>query len=163
VKKDKMWTICLAAFIIAVIVKYIREDKSYILFSRAVTMANSITDKSPRYATVENRFLVVEYKFGTRIYRLIIPKKSPMTWVKVGAMKAGSDKFVNRTSKIEYFAGPFKNFHELPVKPRHISQKYVKLSFVFANGVKIHVEGEQPIYETLTRKLNEMKDIRIKE
>jgi len=153
-----MWPLFLFAFLIAFIVKQIRDDKSYILFSRAVIMANSIRDKSPRYATIENRFLTVEYKFGNRIYKLIIPKRRPMTWVKVGALKQGSDKFVNRTSKIEYFAGPFKNFHELPLKPRNISEKYIKLSFVFSNELRIHVNSDQPIYETLLTKLKEIEN-----
>lgn len=157
-----MWSILLFAFLIALIIKHLREDKSYVLFSKAVIMANSIRDKSPRYASIENNFLVVEYKFGTRIYRLIIPKRKPMNWVKVGALKRGTDKFVNRTSKIEHYAGPFKNFYELPLKPRNISSKYLKLSFVFPNGVKIHVDANQAIYETLIFKMKEIENLKSK-
>lgn len=144
-----MYSPFLWAFVICLVWNYIKNGGSFILFSRFVNITNSIREKSPRFARLTSTTMKVEYKYGKRIYCIVIPRKEPMQWIYAGVLKDGA--WLNKTGKIEHFAGPFKNFYGLALTPRHISEKYEKLAFQFSNDLTIHIEPD----EIIARKLKD--------
>jgi hypothetical protein len=94
-----------------------------------------------------NRFLEIQYIHAGRKYAIMVLKKEPLKWVMSSAFKGG--QWVDRTKKLEYYAGPFRNFHGLGMTPKHISPKYEKLGFRFADGAVLHVQPDQVILKAI--------------
>jgi hypothetical protein len=134
-------------FGVCLLINHIREGKSFILLTQLVTIANSIREKSPRNASDKGKNLNVEYKYGNRIYCILIPKRRPIPWTHAGVFKAG--QWVNKTSKIKYYSGPFRDFHGFPITPANISQKYEKISFIMDDKSRIQVMPNENIAEKL--------------
>ena len=135
------------AFGICLLINHIREGKSFILLTQLVTIANSIREKSPRNASEKGKNLRIEYKYGNKIYCNIVPKKHPIPWTHAGALK--DNQWINKTSKIKYFSGPFRDFHGVPLTPSHISSKYEKLSFIMDDKSRIQVMANEVIADKL--------------
>ena len=71
----------------------------------------------------------------------MIPKKLPLKWTTVAGYR--DDKWTDITSEVEFWAGPYKNFYGIPLKPRDILDGFEKIAFAFPNNVVVHVlEGE---------------------
>lgn len=138
-----MITIFLIAFVVVLCLNLISNGEGYIYFTRLITAINNIRDKSPRYAKNKDTLIEIEYKFGRRRYGILVLKKNPLQWTQVGALKNG--EWLDRTAKITYLAGPFKNFHGMGIAPKHISKKYEKLAFKFGDGTIIHVSHNDTI------------------
>jgi len=142
-----MWAILIWIFAICLLINHIKKGGSLILLTKIVTLANSIREKSPRFAKEKGKQIRIEYKYGDRIHCIIFDKKGMIPWTHAGALING--EWVDKTRKLKYFAGPLKNFHGLPVMPKHISPKYEKLSFIMDDGCKIHVLSNEIISEKL--------------
>jgi len=88
-----------------------------------------------------------ELKFGNRLYAVLIPKKDSMHWIQAGALIDGEWKDI--TKQLEYFAGPFRNFYEIPITPSHIDSSFTKLGFKMRTGEIVLVESNEMIYKRL--------------
>ncbi len=148
-----MWSICLFAFIVCIIVKMIRSGEGLAILTQFVSFTNSLKEASPRRATETQGFLEIEYKFGRRIFCILIPKKKIQpwnNWFEVAGLKPNSNsEWVKITGEIYYYAGPFRNYHGFALCPKHISGEYQKLAFKYKNGGVIHVEFDEVITEKL--------------
>lgn len=142
-----MEPIFLFAFIAVLLANLVRSGEAYIYFSRFITAINAVKDKSPRYATTRGKVMEIEYKAGKNKYAIIVLRRDPLNWVKAGALK--NEQWVDRTVKLLYYAGPFRNFHGLGLTPAHISEKYEKIALQFADGALIHIERNQAIIPTI--------------
>lgn len=145
-----MFSLFLIAFVICVIVNHIRNGDSFIVFSRIVSAANSIREKTPRNARRKKTTMSVEYMHGQRIYCIMFPIRTQIKWTAVRVFKNG--RWEDKTSKIEHFAGPFKNFHSMPITPADISPKYQIMAFKFPDGSIIHVKSNEGILKTFKEK-----------
>jgi hypothetical protein len=133
-------------FGICLLINHIREGKSFILLTQLVTIANSIREKSPRNASEKGKYLKIEYKYGHRIYCDLIPKGRPIPWTHAGVLKDG--EWINKTSKIKYYSGPFRNFPG-GMTPAYISDKYEKISFIMDDKSRIQVMPNEIIADKL--------------
>lgn len=145
-----MYSLFLIVFVICVVVNHVRNGDSYIVFSRIVSAVNSIREKSPRNASKKNSTYRVQYKYGNRIYCIAFPLRQSMMWTRVGVLKNGH--WEDKTAKIQYYAGPFKNFHSMPITPADIHPEYEALAFKFSDGSTIHVKSHEVILKTLREK-----------
>lgn len=127
----------LYVFAACMLYNYVASGGSFLLFSGAVDVLRSFREKTPREARVSKMSLHIEYKFGKdRLYTIIFPKRNPIPWTKCAARVGG--KWIMVTEKIAFCAGPFRNFYEIPITPKHIDEDYEKLGF--------HIEGfEEPV------------------
>jgi hypothetical protein len=143
-------------FIICFVVNLIGSGESYILFARMITIINSLREQAPKRAIIKDRSINVEYRFGKRIYCIMILKKPPMQWVHVAALENG--EWTNKTGEMEYHAGPFKNFHGLALTPRHINPNYEKVAFRFEDNAIIHVLPDEIISRKLKQSYTAIKE-----
>lgn len=142
-----MEPIFLFVFIAVLLANLVRSGEAYIYFSRFITAVNSVKDKSPRYATVRGKIMEIEYKAGKSKYAVIVLKRDPLNWIEARALKGG--QWLDRTAKLLYYAGPFRNFHGLGLTPLHISEKYEKIALLFADGAMVHIERNEVIIPTI--------------
>ncbi len=136
-------------FVICLLFNYIRNGGSFVLFARAVEVANSIREPTPRGARDARTHLIVEYKFGHRIYSIIFPKRVPLRWTVVAALIKG--KWVNKTSETEHYAGPCKDFYCIPIKPIHINPLFEKMAFQYEDKSIVKIDGDEIIISKLFR------------
>lgn len=134
-------------FGICLAINLIKNGEGLMILTKVITIVNSIRDKSPRFAGQKSKFITVEYKFGKRIYCIMVPIKETLPWVHVGAFYDG--QWNEKSAKITRYAGPFRNFHSLPLRPQDLSEKYEKLAFRFRDGAVIHVERNEIIVSKL--------------
>ena len=137
-----MFSLFLLAFIMCLVYNYLDDGGNFAFFSRVVEMANSVREPTPRAVRSNGSVLLHELKFGKRLYGMLIPKKVPLKWTTAAALV--NDVWKDVTTEMEYWAGPYKDFYGIPVKPQHINESYDKLGFAFSHGV-IHVERQQII------------------
>lgn len=151
-----MITIFLLAFIVCLVSNLITTGEAYIFFARFITLVNSYGDRKPKPALdISDRFLEIQYTHQGRKYAVMVLKREPLRWVVSSALKVG--QWVDRTKKIEYYAGPFRNFHGLGTTPKHISPKYEKLGFKFEDGAVLHVLPDQVILKAIHDFYKEVK------
>lgn len=137
-------------FAISLLIYLSRNEEGLILLSKLITIVNNIRDKSPRQAKERRKSIAVEYKFGRRTHCILIPIKEPLDWIHAAGRIDGN--WVDKTIKLHYYAGPFKNFHSLPLRGIDISPKYEVWAFRFRDGSVIHV---QPTEIIITKLKNE--------
>ena len=138
-----MWSLFLLAFLICALYNYIIAGGDLVFFSRVVETFNSFREPTPRAIRSTSHSLVHEFKFGKRLYGLMIPKKHVMPWTTVAALI--EDKWTDVTPEVEYWAGPFKNFYGIPLKPQHINDTWEKIAFAFPGDKIVHVPSNQII------------------
>lgn len=126
------------------------EGGQFVTFSRFVEYSNSFREKTPRSAKIMEKIIINEMKYGNRIYAIIIPKKSPIKWIKAACMI--DDDWKEITKEIEYYAGPFRNFYDIPITPSHINSRFQKLGFQMENGKIVYVERNEIIFKKLKLK-----------
>ncbi len=163
-----MYCIFWIAFGICFAINLLKSGDGYILFYRYVTFMNKLKDPPIKFAFDRGESLLTEYHYGRRIYGVTIGKYPPSAWnewVQVAVFKkpeinpqAGeisAQKVAEisgplvKTGKIEYYAGPFKNFHNKRDTPSDINRKYVKLAFMYADNSVIHVNQGEIIIDKL--------------
>jgi hypothetical protein len=148
----KMWTILLIIFVVCLVHDYVEEGGSFVLFSRLVEIGNSFRASTPRKPTMLKGCMLVEYKFGNRLYGQIIPYPSaPRKWSKVGTLI--DDVWTDVTQEVIYFAGPGKDFGGAPLKPEHINESYTILSFAYNEKDVVHVRKGEVILSKLPEDL----------
>lgn len=134
-----MWTIFLIVFVVCLVHDYISEGGSFVFFSRFVEFSNSFRAQTPRGAIISRGTMKLEYKFGKRLYALIVPfPQEVQKWSAVGTPIDGI--WTNVTKEVEYFAGPAKDFGGIPIKPEHINENFTVLSFAYSENEVIHVK-----------------------
>jgi len=138
-----MITIFLLAFIYCLVSNLITNGEAYIFFARVITFMNSAGQKNQKIARDVGRCLEIEYLHAGRKYAVMVFKKQPLPWLKVAAKKNGT--WIDKTDKVIYYAGPYRNFHGLGLTPHHISPKYEILAFRFADEAILHVKPDQVI------------------
>lgn len=132
---------------ICLITNLIRNGDGLILLTKIITIVNSIHDKSPRQSGVRGRFMSIEYKFGRKTYCLLCPMRDQIPWTHAAAFINGNP--VDVTKEMMYYAGPAKNFHSIPIRPKDFDESYEKLAFRFQNDAVIHIEHEEIILPKL--------------
>ena len=149
-----MYSLFWIAFAICLIVNLIKSGEAYSLFYRYVNLVNSIQDKSPRDALKRSNRIITEYKFGKRIYAVIL-KPSPNLgwncWTQVFIFKEGTLEPPDKTGKIIHYAGPWRTFHFQRITPNDINPKYLKMAFRYDDGNVIQVGRDEIIIEKLGR------------
>lgn len=130
-------------FLLCVLYNHIDDGGNFVFFSRVIEVANSFREATPRAIRSTSHSLVHEFKYGKRLYGLMIPKRQPMEWNTVAAFVG--NQWVDITPEIEYWAGPFKNFYGIPLKPLQINDSWEKIAFAFADEKVVHVESDQII------------------
>lgn len=142
-----MIPVFLVVFLACLLFNYIQDGGTFVFFSRAVEALNSLRERTPRNVRVTNKTIMHELKFGNRLYAVLIPRKEPMNWIQAGALIDGDWRDI--TKQLEYFAGPFRNFYEIPITPVHIDSSFQKLGFKMRNGEIVIVEGNEMIPKRL--------------
>lgn len=146
-----MFVILLFAFIICLILDYIDEGGQFVTFARFVEFTNSFREPTPRKAKTTSHSIVIEYKYGTKLYSLIVPKpKMPLKWESVVA-KIGTD-LVDATKDVSYVAGPFKDFGGIYLRPEHINSDFQMLFFTTPDQKVIQVNRGETILKKLLKK-----------
>lgn len=84
--------------------------------------------------------LLVEYRLGSKVYKLVLPK--PVSLPKRPAYFI-MDGRENVTARLEEFIGPNHDFHNLKVTPRQLG--FDRLTIFFDIGDKTVVEGDDHI------------------
>ncbi len=135
------------AFAICLLANLSRNGEGLILLAKVVTIINSIRDKSPRQANQLNRSISVEYKFGRRTYCVLIPMKEPIEWTHCVGCLDGI--WTDETSKIKFYAGPYNNFHSLPLRLVDINPNYELWAFRFRDGSIIHIQPNDIVVSKL--------------
>lgn len=142
-----MYSLFLIAFVVCLLVNYVQDGGQFIVFSRVVEFANSFREATPRSAKRHHNALGIEYKFGHKLFCVLLPRLKPLPWVQAAAMIDG--QWVNKTQEIYYYAGPFKNFYGIPLTPEHIDSSWEKLAFRFENDTVVHVQPKEVILAKL--------------
>lgn len=149
-----MYSIFWIAFAVCLLVNLIRSGEAYTLFYRYVSLVNDLKDKSPRSAHQRSSRIITEYKFGKRIYAVIL-KESPNLgwncWSQVFIFKEGAAEPLNKTGKIIHYAGPYRTFHNQRITPNDLNPKYVKLAFRYPDDNVIQVAADEVIIDKLER------------
>ena len=143
-----MLTILLITFLIVLALNIVSGDSNYIYFSRVITWVNSMKKSGPVPAIDVGSFIVAEYTVRGKPYGVLIRKDVPLNWCDVGA-EIEEDQWVDVTAKVSYYAGPFRNFHLLTLRPLQIDPRFRKLGFRFQDGSVIHVGGNEIIFNAL--------------
>lgn len=148
-----MWTILLVVFIICLVLDYIDEGGQFVAFSRFVEFANSFREPTPRHAKKSGNSLVLEYKYGHKLFALIIPHpRKPLKWSAVGALI--DNNWVDVTQDVNYVAGPFKDFGGIAIRPEHINPEFQMLGFAFDEKTVVHVAKGEVILNKLKDKIH---------
>ena len=138
-----MFPFFLLIFCLCLLHNHIQDDGSFILLSRVLEIARSVRETTPRHARKEDNHLVLEYKFGNRLFSVIFPIKRPILWK--SAAVCINDVWIDKTAEISYYAGPYKNFYEIPITPKHINSAYEKMGFMFDKDHFVKVKGDECI------------------
>lgn len=162
-----MYSIFWISFGICFVINSIRNGEAYLLFYRYMMYMNQLKEPKVNFAREDHDKLLAEYHYGRRIYGVTIKKLPPVSWnewQQVAIFKTspvldlqgkpivGSDEMLGplvKTGKIEYFAGPYKNFHNKRDTPKDLNKKYVKLAFMYADNSVIHVNHNEVIIDKL--------------
>lgn len=167
-----MYSIFWIGFGICLIIDMIRSGEAYMLFYRYMMYMNQLKEPTVNFAKEFEDKLLAEYHFGRRIYGINIKKVPPSSWnewaqvaifkelVNTQIIDPVSGKVVGivpqedkgplvKTGKIEYYAGPYKNFHNKRDTPKDLNRKYAKLAFMYPDNSVIHVTGDEVIIDKL--------------
>lgn len=149
-----MYSLFWITFAICLMINLIRSGEAYLLFYRYVSIVNDFKDKSPRSAFQRSNRIITEYKFGKRIYAIIL-KESPNLgwncWTQVFIFKDGFDEPFEKTGKIIHYSGPYRTFHHQRITPGDINPKYTKLAFRYPDENVIQVARDEVIIDKLEK------------
>src|SRR5690606_18209629 len=98
----------------------------------------------------------LEFKAGKNKYGMMIPFGTKMDWKAVLAITADGIT-TNVTDEFLYFAGPFKNFYGLPVKPSHFNVEYTKIAFVWSEDDILEVHKDTIILQKFKERRDKLK------
>jgi hypothetical protein len=158
-----MYCIFWIAFAICFVINLIKSGDGYQLFYKYVTFMNSMQQQPGagiKSVSETKDTLLAEYFYKQRIYAVSIHRAPPTTWndwLEVAVFKAnhvdadGKVQPLKKTGKIQYLAGPFKNFHNSRDTPQQLNPKYLKLAFLYADNAVIHVDAHESIVDKLQR------------
>ena len=76
-------------FIITLVWEYVKEGGDFVMFSRMVELMNSVREDTPRKAQLKSNKIFFEYKFGDRIFGVLIPIRKKLQWKAVGKKNWG--------------------------------------------------------------------------
>lgn len=144
-----MFTPLLVIYVFCLVYNYVQGGGSFVLFSRAVDVARSLREPTPRGARSENNHISLEYKYGQKIYTIIVPKKHPIKW-RAAAVYINGD-WVDKTAELLYYAGPYRNFYEIPITPHHINKYWEKIGFFFDDDHIVKVSSNEIIINKLKK------------
>jgi hypothetical protein len=130
---------------IILIYDHVNEGGSFTFFARVVEFMNSFHADTPRnikkISAVDCWF--TEYKIGKQIYGMIIPIGQKETWI--GVLGCVDGEWEDVTKEFKYVAGPFLNFHNMPLRPIHVNSLYSKIAMVFHGGELLEVRKDEII------------------
>lgn len=95
------------------------------------------------------------------------PQATWNNWVEVAVWKNGHVdeeqklKPIRKTGKIQYLAGPFRNFHNTRNTPHDLNAKYLKMAFLYPDDAVIHVDTHESIIEKL-QQVRAQYDLKLK-
>jgi len=150
-----MLTILLLVFIACLIYNYYDVTGNFVFFSRIVETVNSIREKTPREVKNTRHSMIHEYKCGGRLYGIMIPKRQQLNWTTVAVCRDGV--WSDATKVFEYWAGPYKDFYGIPLKPHHIDDSCEMIGFAFPKNIVVHVKSTEMIILKLRQALNSSK------
>lgn len=142
-----MVTFFLLLFVVTLIIDLASSGHAYIIFSRLFIWWGEYKSKGPMPPLDFKKHIETTYIVDGQKYAVLVLKRPTLGWVKCGVLK--DEEWIDRTDKILYYSGIFRNFHGIGITPAHISTKYKKMAFVFQDGANIHVESNKVIYTTL--------------
>tara|TARA_R110001632_G_scaffold200941_2_gene323656 strand:+ start:2607 stop:3104 length:498 start_codon:yes stop_codon:yes gene_type:complete len=140
-------------FIITLVWEYVKEGGDFVMFSRMVELMNSVREDTPRKAQLKSNKIFFEYKFGDRIFGVLIPIRKKLQWKAVG--KKNGNNWTDITGKIEHLAGPAKDFNETKLTPYEIDSSYDVLAFAFTKRDICYVKGNQKIFKCIKKFIEE--------
>lgn len=144
-----MHPLFLFVFIITLIFNHIRNGGDFVMFSRIVELMNSVREDTPRASKKIKNGIMTEYKFGNKIYAIVVPLTEKFHWHTVATLI--DDRWEDVTGEIEYMAGPAKNFHGIKVTPNHLNRKYELLAFAFSKQDILHVKKDEVILSKMKK------------
>lgn len=147
IEKINMIPLFLIVFVLCLLYNYVVDGGTFIVFSRFVEMTNNLRERTPRNVRIMDKIIVHELKIGNRLFAVLIPKRAPFPWVRSAALIDGNWEDI--TKEIEYYAGPFRNFYDIPITPSLINSGFEKLGFQFQNGNIVYVEPNEIICKKL--------------
>ena len=147
----------LLAMIVLLILDHINDGGSFAFLAKVMDWYNSIGKPRLSIAQKTEDCVYVEYKAGKRKYGLMFPiRQRPLEWkIVVAQGKDGNTSVV--TDEFLYFAGPYKDFCYIPLKPKHINTEYAKVGFMFAEDDMLEVTANEIIiakFKERAEKLN---------
>jgi hypothetical protein len=124
---------------------HIQDGGSFVFFAKMVDWYNSFGKPRMSIAQKTDDCVYIEYKAGKRTFGLMFPiRLQPLGWkVVVAQDKHGNTSVV--TDEFLHFAGPFRDFYGIPVKPSHFNSEYAKVAFVFGESDLVEVEAHEII------------------
>ncbi len=137
----------LIVFVLCLLYNYVMEGGTFVVFSRFVEITNSLRERTPRNVRILEKIVIHELKFGSRLYAVLIPKKITIRWKRAGCLIGGNWEDI--TKEMEYYAGPYRNFYEIPITPALINNGFEKLGFEMEDGTIVRVEPNEIIYKKL--------------
>jgi hypothetical protein len=143
--------------IVLLILDHINEGGSFAFLAKIMDWYNSIGRPQLSIAQKTEECVYIEYKAGKRKYGLLFPiRLRPLDWkVVVAEDKDGATSVV--TDEFLYFAGPYKDFCGIPLKPKHINTEYVKIGFMYAENDILEVQADEIIIAKFKERAEKLK------
>lgn len=146
----------LIAMLILLVLDHINDGGSFVFFAKIVDWYNSFGKPKISVAQKTEDCVYIEYKAGKRLYGLMFPMRKALEWKSVVAMtKSGQTAIVS--DEFLHFAGPFKDFHGIPVKPSHFNTDYTKIAFVYGENDIIEVDANEIIIAKFKARADKLK------
>ena len=147
----------LVAMIILLILDHINDGGSFAFLAKVIDWYNSIGKPRMSVAQKTEHCVFFEYKAGKRKYGLMFPMRGkPLDWkIVVAQDKDGNTSIV--TDEFLYFAGPYKDFCSVPLKPFHINSSYVKVGFMYAEDDMLEVKTDEIIIAKFKERAEKLK------
>jgi hypothetical protein len=124
---------------------HIQDGGRFVFYANLVDWYNSFGKPKTSVAQKTSDCMFVEYKAGKRKYGLMVPiRKKPLDWKIVMAVDKNENTTVV-TDEFLYFAGPYKDFYNIPTKPLHFNNEYVKIAFVYGENDILEVNANEII------------------
>lgn len=124
---------------------HIQDGGSFVFFAKLMNWYNSFGIAKISIAHKSDDCVYVEYKAGKRNFGIMFPiRAKALEWKLVMAIDK-NNVTSNVTDEFLHFAGPFKDFYGIPVKPIHFNSEYVKIAFVYGENDLIEVNCNEII------------------
>lgn len=140
------------AFLALEVWDYIQEGGSFIFLARFMEWYTSFGKSYSSVAKKSGDCMYVEIQVGKNTYGLMCPMGSKMDW-KVAIAQTSSGNLMNVTDEMLYFAGPYRNFYNLPSKISHFNSDYTKVTFVWTQEDTVEVQKNDIILQKFKERL----------